>query len=199
MTLTRSKVKVTELVKLWKLHFSKSISSAIFTWSSKLMVDHDSMGPSLHLAVLAGARFSNFLLRKISHEFKLCGCQYYMNFKWPYFPNAWGYGHMVGHAGSPICIAQADMTLTWSKVKVKVTDLLKFCKLHFSTLTSPEFIAFCLPAGRGYKLVIVIAHRPQQARACWWRWLSAPLWGFLVFIIDVFENVVRMSCAIAPV
>jgi len=47
MTWTRSKVKVTELVKLRKLHFSRSISFAIFAWSSKLMVDGDNMGPGL--------------------------------------------------------------------------------------------------------------------------------------------------------
>jgi len=29
---------------------------------------------------------------------------------------------MVRHAGSPICTAHADVTLAWSKVKVKVTD-----------------------------------------------------------------------------
>jgi len=40
VTSTRSKVKfkVTELVKLQKLHCSRSISSAIFAYSSKLMV-----------------------------------------------------------------------------------------------------------------------------------------------------------------
>jgi len=38
MTSTRSKVKVMELVKLRKLRFSRYIS-AIFAWSSKLMVD----------------------------------------------------------------------------------------------------------------------------------------------------------------
>ena len=31
------------------------------------------------------------------------------------------YGHTVGHAGSPICIVHADMTLTQFQVKVKVT------------------------------------------------------------------------------
>jgi len=53
VTSTRSKVKVkvTELPKLPKLHFnfSTSISSAVFAWSSKLMVDGDSMGPELQL------------------------------------------------------------------------------------------------------------------------------------------------------
>jgi len=62
---TRS--KVTELVKLRKLHFSRSISSAIFVWSSNLMVGSDSVGPSLQL------RMSNFLLGKLSREFKLRG------------------------------------------------------------------------------------------------------------------------------
>jgi len=60
-------------------------------------------------------------------------CRYYTNFKWPYFHTAGGYGHMVRHAGGPICIAHTDVTLTWSKVKV--TDLLHFRKLHFSTST----------------------------------------------------------------
>ena len=45
-----------------KLHFSRSISSAISACCSKLMVDHDSMGLTLQLD---GARFSNFLLRKL--------------------------------------------------------------------------------------------------------------------------------------
>jgi len=41
VTSTRSKVKVTELPKLRKVHFSRSISSATFTWTSKLMIDSD--------------------------------------------------------------------------------------------------------------------------------------------------------------
>jgi len=48
VTSTWSKVKVTQLQKFRKLHFSKSISSTILVWSSKLMVDYDNMGPSLH-------------------------------------------------------------------------------------------------------------------------------------------------------
>jgi len=47
MTLTRCKVKVTGLLNFRKLHFSRSIPSAILAWSSKLMVECDSMGPSL--------------------------------------------------------------------------------------------------------------------------------------------------------
>jgi len=70
VTSTRSevKVKVTELPNLRKVHFSRSISSAISAWSSKLMVDGHSMGPVLQLV---GARFLNFYLGKLSREFKL--------------------------------------------------------------------------------------------------------------------------------
>ena len=70
MTLTRSKVKVklTELPKLQKVHFSRSISSAVLAWSSKLMVGGDSMEPGLQLI---GARFLNFLPGKLSRQFKL--------------------------------------------------------------------------------------------------------------------------------
>jgi len=72
VTSARSKVEVnvSELVKLRKLHCSRSISSAIFAWSSKLMVGGDSMG--LDLQLLA-ARFSNFVLGKVSRECKLRG------------------------------------------------------------------------------------------------------------------------------
>jgi len=51
MSSTRSKVKikVTELLKLRKLHFSRPIVSAILAWSSKLMVDYNNMEPSLWL------------------------------------------------------------------------------------------------------------------------------------------------------
>jgi len=70
MTSIRSKVKVKviELVKLRKMHFCMSISSAIFAWISQLMFDSDSVGPGLQQV---GARFSNFLLGKLSREFKL--------------------------------------------------------------------------------------------------------------------------------
>jgi len=68
VTSTRSKVKVTELPKLRKVHFYRSISSAVFAWSSKVMVGGDSMGPGLQLV---GAQFLNFLSGKLSREFKL--------------------------------------------------------------------------------------------------------------------------------
>ena len=36
------------------------------------------------------------------------------------------YNQMVGHTGNTTGIVHADMTLTWSKVKVKVMGLLDF-------------------------------------------------------------------------
>jgi len=62
-------------------------------------------------------------------------CRYYTNFKSPYFRTAWDYGHMVEQAGSPLCIAHDDAgtTLTWYKFRIKVTNVLNFCKLYFST------------------------------------------------------------------
>jgi len=65
VTSTRSKVKVKvmELPKLRKVHFSRSISSAILAWSSKLVVGGHSMGPGLQLV---GAQFLNFHLGKLS-------------------------------------------------------------------------------------------------------------------------------------
>jgi len=39
------------------------------------------------------------------------------------------YSHMVGHAGSTTRTVYADVTLTWSKVKVKVTEHLNFRQL----------------------------------------------------------------------
>jgi len=72
VTSTRSKmkvkIKVTELPKLRKMHFSRSISSIVLACSSKLMLGGDSMGPGLQAV---GARFWNFLVGKLSREFKL--------------------------------------------------------------------------------------------------------------------------------
>jgi len=61
MTRSKVKIKVTQLLKFQKLHFSRSIS-AILAWSSKLMVEYDSIGPSLQFV---RARFLNFLLSKL--------------------------------------------------------------------------------------------------------------------------------------
>jgi len=46
-----------------------------------------------------------------------------------YFGTGWCYSHMVGYAGSPTYTAYVDMTLSLSKVKVKVTGLLNFRQL----------------------------------------------------------------------
>ena len=73
------------------------------------MGDYDSVEPSLQLL---GTRFLNFLLRKLSRDFKLRRTSILHEFKWLYFHIARGYSHMVGHAGSPICIAHTDVTLT---------------------------------------------------------------------------------------
>jgi len=67
-TQSKVKVKVTVLPNLQKLHFSRSVSSAVLACSSKLMVDADSMGPGLQRV---GARFFNFLIGKLSRVFKL--------------------------------------------------------------------------------------------------------------------------------
>ena len=54
---------------------------------------------------------------------------YLTTFKWPYFSTAYCYSHAVGPAGSPTCTVYVDVTLTRSKVKVKVTGLLNFRQL----------------------------------------------------------------------
>jgi len=109
-----------------KLHFSTSISYAILVWSSKLMVNDDSMALSLQLV---WAQFSNFLLTELSWEFKLSG----MSISW----NSNGHISIIREAALTwlgmlvmlhvLCML-IWMTLTWSKVKVKVIDLLKFRK-----------------------------------------------------------------------
>ena len=48
-TQSKVKVKVTGLLNFRKLHFSRSTCSAILAYSSKLMVDDDSMPPCLQL------------------------------------------------------------------------------------------------------------------------------------------------------
>jgi len=70
MTSTRSRVKVKVTDHLNFRQLPRSISPATFAWSSKLMDDVDSMGPGLQPVV---ARFSNFLLGKVSLQFKLQG------------------------------------------------------------------------------------------------------------------------------
>jgi len=103
------------------------------------MVDHDSTGPSLQLV---WARFSNFLLRKRSRIFKLRGMSILHEFQMAIFPYCWMLWSHGRARWDPICIAHTNVTLTWSKVKVKVIDLPKFRKLHFSTSTSSAVLAW---------------------------------------------------------
>jgi len=44
---SKVKIKVTELKKFRKMHFSRSVSYAILAWSSKLIVDCDNMQTNL--------------------------------------------------------------------------------------------------------------------------------------------------------
>ena len=91
VTSTRSKVKakVTVLPKLRKVHFSRSISSAISAWSSKLMVGGHSMEP-------VGARFlgSRLELRCITRVQTL------------------SYVHISGYSNGHISVLR-DATVTW--------------------------------------------------------------------------------------
>jgi len=91
------------------------------------MVDIDSMGLALQLV---GGRFSNFLLGKVSLQFKLHGMSIFYDIQMAtYFSTGWCYSHMVGYTGSPTYTVYVDVTLTRSKVKVKVTGLLNFRQL----------------------------------------------------------------------
>jgi len=77
------KVKVTELLKLRKLHFSSS--SAIFAWSSKLMVGYDSMD-LVYSITKPDFPFSFQESYHVSSNF--AECRYFTKFKWPYFRTA---------------------------------------------------------------------------------------------------------------
>jgi len=78
VTSSRSKVKVTDLLKFQKLYFSRSISSTVFAWSWKLMVGSDSMGPVVHRV---GARFLNFLLGSYHMSSNFAECRYFTTCK----------------------------------------------------------------------------------------------------------------------
>jgi len=83
MTSTRSKVKVTEPLKFRKLHFSRSVSSLPFWRGAQnwwlIMITWDQS---------AGCRgkFLNFLLSKLSHDFKLSGMLILQDFQRAIFP-----------------------------------------------------------------------------------------------------------------
>jgi len=107
------------------MYISTYISNATFAWSWKLTVDIDSMGPGLQLL---WGQFSNFLVGKVSLEFRLHGMSIFHDIQMiTYFGTGWCCSHMVGYAGGPTYTAYVDMTLTRSKVKV--TGLLNFRQL----------------------------------------------------------------------
>jgi len=67
-------------------------------------------------------------------------CRHYTNFKWPYFRTAGGhYRHMVGHAASPICIADTNVTFTSSKVKINSLTFWSFENCTFLRLLPTLF------------------------------------------------------------
>jgi len=91
-----------------------------------MMVVGNCMGPGLQLAEV---RFSNFLLGKLSRDFKhhvmstlhdiqMAIFRYFVTLQL----NGWARGSTTG-------IVHGDMTLTRSKVKVKVTGILNFRQL----------------------------------------------------------------------
>ena len=123
------------------------------------MVDGDSMGSGLQLV---GARFTNFLLGKLSQEFKFAECRYFTKFKWPYFGSASRYSQMVGYAGSTTGIVHADVTLTRSKVKV--TGLLNFRKLAKPYLLAAMTVS-PLAGLSGWPMSIVAKRSPILATA----------------------------------
>jgi len=89
------------------------------------MVDSDSMGPGLQLVEV---RFSNFLLGKLSREFKLPRMSIFHKIQMAIFCYYVALQSDVGRRATT-CIVHADVTLTRSKVKVKITGLLNFRKL----------------------------------------------------------------------
>jgi len=68
---------------------------------------------------------------------------------------------MVGYAGSPTYIAYVDMTLTRSKVKVKVTGLLNFRQLAKSCMLA----AMTAAPLRGF-LVTIARDRDSDSEDC---------------------------------
>jgi len=84
----------------------------------------------IHGLQLVGVRFSNFLPRKLSREFKLRRMLIFHDIQIAtYFGTACIYSHMVGYAGSSTRTVYVGVTLTRSKVKVNITGLLNFRQL----------------------------------------------------------------------
>jgi len=184
MTFTRSKVKVkvTGLLNVQKLHFSKSISSASLPRSSKLMVDYGGMGPSLQLVA---ARFLNFLLSSYHVISNFLQCRHYRTFKGQYFPIAWRYSHMGECAGSSICIMYAGVNMTRSKLKSRSrgNNRQLLPQLFFSWL-------YCSIFCTGHISVLLYYH----TRKCCWsaQWLIRWLVSYIHSVSET--GVPQYSC-----
>jgi len=114
VTSTRStvKVKVTELLKLRTMDYSRSISSAVLACSAKLMVGGDRMKPGLQLV---GARFLGLEIKCVRPYVRTDVHKVFFSD----FDPIWC-------VGRPRPDMPTRLTLTRSKVKVKVTELLNF-------------------------------------------------------------------------
>jgi len=116
-------------------------------WSSKLMVDSDSVEPSLQLF---GPDFWISLSESHHGISNLAECRYYRTFKRPYFHIAWGFSHMVGYAGSPILIVDADMTdpiqsqrHCWSMTAAPSGAFYSIPSQRIGLGTSPKWLILC--------------------------------------------------------
>jgi len=152
------------------MHISKYISSTTFACSSKLMVDIDSMGPDLQLV---GDQFSNFLLGKVSLEFKLHGTSILHDIQIAtYFGTGWRYSHMVGYAGSPTYTVYVDVTLTRSKSRSRSRGLLNFRQLAkpcmLATMTAAHLRGFLV--AKLTAVSSVMPGRVPSAKNCSFTW-----------------------------
>jgi len=152
VTLTRSKVKVkvTDHLNFRQLPINAHFQIYLLHhFRVELKTDgwHWQYGPGLQLVV---ARFSNFLLGKVSLEFKLHGMSIFHDIQMAtYFGTAWCYSHVVGYAGSLTYTVYVDVTLTPSKVKVTVL-------LNFRQLAKPCMLTAMTPAPlRGFLVFFV--------------------------------------------
>jgi len=108
------------------LRNSTSISSTIFAWSSKLMVDTVIVWYLDYS--LSEADFWISFQESYHTSSNFTECRYFTTFEWLYFGSARSYSQIVGHAGSSIGIVHADMTLIRSMN-------LKPCMLAAMTIT----------------------------------------------------------------
>ena len=110
-----------------------------------MMVNYNSMGPSLQLV---RARFFNFLLSKLSSDFKLHGMSTLQDFKGPYFRIALCSSHKVRYAGSPVSVVHADMTDLAGLHPIQgqshgAMTAAPFQGLLFFTFFSPWYVSRC--------------------------------------------------------